>query len=281
MLQSPPHLLDVWEHTLCVVAELERVLGMLAEPFQAEKNAGLWLGMASQTLGRYRPQLQEYVQEEPIPERPRCGLLFLGALLHDCAKPQVRHVDDHQRVHFYTHEVEGAELARLVARRLKLSEIEVAFLGTLVGEHMRVHHLSKKDGPASRRSIYRFFQAAGNTGPAVVLHSLADVLGTYGVTLTQDVWKAELETSRQLLEAWFEQPEVAVTPPRLVTGDDIIQLLGIRPGRMIGQILADIQEKQACGDVQSRQQALDLARQLYNQGLSARGETDGTQPETS
>jgi poly(A) polymerase len=281
VLQSPPHLLDVWEHTLNVVTELEQVLGMLAEPFQAEKNAGLWLGMASQTLGRYRPQLHEYVQEESIPERPRRGLLFLGALLHDCAKPLVRHVDEHQRVHFYTHEVEGVELVRQVARRLKLSEIEVTFLGTLVGEHMRVHHLSKKVGPASRRSIYRFFQAAGNVGPAVVLHSLADVRGTYGVTLTQDVWKAELETSRQLLEAWYEQPEVAVTPPRLVTGDDIIQLLGIRPGRIIGQILADIQEKQACGEIQTRQHALDLARQLYNQGLSAGGEMDGPQTETS
>ena len=281
VLQSPPHLLDVWEHTLSVVAELEKVLGTLAQPFQEEKNTGLWLGMASQLLGRYRPQLQGYIQDELIPERPRRGLLFLGALLHDSAKPSVRQVDEHQRVHFYTHEGKGADLARDVGRRLRLSETEGTFLGTLVGEHMRVHHLAKKDGPISRRSVYRFYQAAGSAGPGVVLHSLADMLATYGVTLTQDVWKAELETARQLLEAWYEMPEVAVAPPRIVTGDDIIQLLGIKPGRMIGRILAVIQEKQACGEVQTRQQALDLALELYSQGLPAEGEVDGTQTETS
>jgi len=115
----------------------------------------------------------------------------------------------------------------------------------------------------------------------VVLHTLADTLATYGVTLTQEVWQVELETARQLLEAWYETPEVAVTPPRIVTGDDIIQVLGIRPGRIVGQILASIQEKQACGDIQTRQQALDLAKEMLSQGLSAEGETDGTQTEIS
>ena len=279
--QSAPHLLDVWEHTLAVLAELERVIGILAQPFLEEKNAGLWLGMASQRLGRYRPQLQAYVQEEPIPERSRRGLLFLAALLHDAAKPAVRHVDERQRAHFYTHEVKGAELARELARRLRLSELEVAFLSTLVGDHMRIHHLAKQGGGLSRRSIYRFFQSTGIAGPGVVLHTLADTLATYGVTLTQEVWQVELETARQLLEAWYETPEVAVTPPRIVTGDDIIQVLGIRPGRIVGQILASIQEKQACGDIQTRQQALDLAKEMLSQGLSAEGETDGTQTEIS
>lgn len=278
--QSAPHVLDVWEHTLAILDELERVIGLLASPFQAEKNAGLWLGMASQRLGRYRPQLQAYIQEELIPERPRRGLLFLAALLHDAAKPTVRSLDERQRVHFYTHEQKGTNLAREVGRRLRLSELEIAHLCTMVGDHMRIHHLAKQGETLTRRSIYRFFLSSGEAGPGVVLHTLADTLATYGVTLTQDVWLAELDAARQLLEAWYEAPQVAVTPPRIVTGDDIIQVLGIRPGRLVGQILAVIQEKQACGDISTRQQALDLAKELYSQGLLAEGDPDGTKTET-
>ena len=205
---------------------------------------------------------------------------FVAALLHDAAKPAVRSLDERQRVHFYTHEQKGTDLAREVGRRLRLSELEIAHLCTLVGDHMRIHHLAKQGETLTRRSIYRFFLSSGEAGPGVVLHTLADTLATYGVTLTQDVWLAELDAARQLLEAWYEAPQVAVTPPRIVTGDDIIQVLGIRPGRLIGQILAVIQEKQACGDISTRQQALDLAKELYSQGLLAEGDPDGTKTET-
>jgi poly(A) polymerase len=274
--QSAPHVLDVWEHTLAMVGELEKVLGMLAEPFQQEKNASLWLGMASQQLGRYRPRLQECIGEELTPERDLRGLLFLAGLLHDCAKPAVRQVDEQGLAHFYTHEIKGANLARNVGRRLKLSELEVDFLGRLVGGHMRLHQLAKRDGPLTRRSIYRFFQSTGNAGVGVVLHSLADMLATYGVTLSKENWQLELNAARQLLEAWYEKPEESVAPPRIVTGDDIIQVLGVQPGRMVGQILTAIREQQACGEIQTHEQALDLAKRIHSQGLLAEGDQDGT-----
>lgn len=279
--QSAPHQLDVWEHTLAVLQALEEVLTTLAEPFSEGKTASLWLGMASQRLGRYRPQLTTYIQEELVSERSRRGLLFLGAILHDCAKPAVQQVEDDGKIHFYQHEKVGQDTTRKLARRLKLSEDEVEFLTRLVGDHMRIHHLARAAGPLSRRSIYRFFQSAGSAGPGLVVLSLADTLATYGVTLTEATWQAELESARQLLEAWYEAPEVAVAPPRILTGDDIIQSLGVSPGPIVGQLLAIIREKQACGEVQSREQALSLAQELMRQGLSAEGENHGSSIETS
>ena len=275
--QSAPHVLDVWGHTLAAVGELERVFGSLAEPFTEEKSSSLWMGIASQHLGRYRPQLTEYVQAELVADRPRRGLLMLAALLHDARKPHNRTVDEHNKVHFYNHDEEGAHTAREAARRLKLSEDEADFVARVVGGHMRVHHLAKTGRPVSRRSVYRFFQATGDAGVGVVLHSLSDTLATYGFTLPQTTWEAEVNTGRTLLEAWFEKPEESVNPPRIITGSDMIQILGLQPGPLIGRILAAITEKQACGTIVTRQQALDLATRMAAQALPAEGEADGTE----
>lgn len=275
--QSAPHVLDVWEHTLATVGELERVFGSLAEPFAEEKSSSLWMGMASQGLGRYRPQLTDYVRAEIVAERPRRGLLMLAALLHDARKPHNRTVDEQDKVHFYNHDEEGGDASREAARRLKLSEEEADFVGRVVGGHMRVHHLAKSGRPVSRRSIYRFFQATGDAGVGVVLHSLADTLATYGFTLSQSTWEAEVNTGRTLLEAWFEKPEESINPPRIITGSDMIQTLGLQPGPLIGRILAAVTEKQACGTIVTRQQALDLAARMAAQALPAEGEADGTE----
>lgn len=270
--QSPPHILDVWEHTIATLKELERVTATLAEPFLAEKSANLWAGMASLVLGRYRANLVDFINQEFVPGRNRRGLLFLGALLHDSGKPSSKTVDEQDQSHFYGHEAGSAENAVNIARRLKLAEDEARFLETLVQQHMRIHQLAKVGGVISRRSIYRFFKAAGETAPALILLSLADTLATYGLNLTPEIWQTELEISRQLLNAWFEEPEVAVHPPRFITGDDIIQVLELQPGRMVGQILAIIQEKQACGEIQSRQAALESLPKIYGDLLLAEGE---------
>jgi poly(A) polymerase len=124
---------------------------------------------------------------------------------------------------------------------------------------MRIHLLAK-NGPASRRALYRFFRTTGPAGVDLCLLSLADTLATYGLDLPQATWLAELEMCRSLLEAWFERAPELVSPPRLVSGDDLIGLFAMRPGRRIGELLSAIQEGQAAGEILDRPQALDFAR---------------------
>jgi hypothetical protein len=54
--------------------------------------------------------------------------------------------------------------------------------------------------------------------------------------------------------------EDIITPPQLVSGDDLISTFGLQPGKEIGQILAAIRETQAAGEIHTHDQALDYAR---------------------
>jgi tRNA nucleotidyltransferase/poly(A) polymerase len=266
--QSPPHVQDVWSHTLSVLRHLEDILDLLAPQYNEEKsNADLYNGLLVLKLGRFRAQLAEHLAQKLNTDRPLRALLFLAALYHDAEKPSTRTVEESGRIRFFTHEDKGAQTILRRAIALRLSNDEMDRLKLIVAHHMRIHaHADRlrKGQPVSRKAIYRFFRDTGPAGVDVILHSLADLRATYETGLPQDHWVAELDTCRALLEAYFETPEQAVRPPQLLNGNDLITELNLKPGRQIGELLEAIRESQAEGELSSREEALAFARDWLN-----------------
>lgn len=257
--QRPPHVWDVWEHTLQLVERLEALLAVM--PGTQEAN-DLMLGLAVLKLGRFRAQLSAHFAQSPHPARSLRSLLMLAGLYHDVAKPESLSVDAQGVRHFYDHDRLGQPLIEMRARTLALSNDEIQRLATLVGGHMRPHFLARDVASINRRSIYRYFRVMGAAGVELCLLALADVLAVWGPTLPQERWLAELEVCHKLLEAWWEQPEEVVRPPRLINGQDLMRELNLAPGPQVGYLLEAVQEAQAMGEVHDRQAALQLARRL-------------------
>jgi hypothetical protein len=125
--------------------------------------------------------------------------------------------------------------------------------------------LTNNLAPPSRRAIYRYFKEAGEAGVDICLITLADFLATYAIHPPQDLWISHLETVRALLDGWWEQAEVEISPVLFLNGNDLQQLLGLNPGPEIGKLLDQLREAQAIGEVSGREEAiLFIRRQLEN-----------------
>jgi tRNA nucleotidyltransferase/poly(A) polymerase len=161
---------------------------------------------------------------------------------------------------FLKHEEAGAQIVKARSQDFRLSNAEGERMEMIVRHHLRPLLLSRDSGTPSRRAIYRFFRDTGAAGVDVCLLSLADILATYGSSLPQAVWTRHMDVVRSLLEAWWEQKEDQVSPPTLLSGNDLIKILGLKPGPQIGQLLEEIREAQASGEVSDRASALEFAR---------------------
>ncbi|MCX8061277.1 MAG: HD domain-containing protein [Anaerolineales bacterium] len=260
--QSSPHRQDVYHHTLEVVQRLEEILAMFAPVFDEEKQANLVTGMASLRLGRYRAQINKYLTERFTPERSKRALLFFTALYHDSGKASSASQDETGQWRFFGHEQISARLCELRGWELALAHDEIEWIKKVVLNHMRPILLSNNGGLPSRRAIYRFFRQTGEAGVGVCLLSLADVLGIYGYTLPAEFWSNHLDTTRQLLQAWWEEKQEKVLPPPLLDGNEIMQTFGLQPGPLIGKVLEGVREAQAAGEVQSKAEALQMAEKI-------------------
>jgi putative nucleotidyltransferase with HDIG domain len=262
--QSPPHVSDVWEHTLGVLNKLEEILSILAPQFDPDKTASVYASVLTLKLGRYRDKFFEHLNTSLVPDRSRRALLFLTALYHDVGKPGTRQLDEDGRIQFIKHEQVGAVLFMERGKTLHLSNSELSHGDTVIANHLRPIFLAYSGEPPSRKAIYRFFRDTGSAGVDICLLSLADVWGTYGVELPQDVWTKQLDVVRALLEAWWEYPEERVSPPALLNGNELMREFGLKPGPIIGQILESIEEVQAIGQINSKEEAISFAQSFLN-----------------
>jgi poly(A) polymerase/tRNA nucleotidyltransferase (CCA-adding enzyme) len=267
------HFLPVLAHSLEAVACLEWLLVPLLSQQQATpgREPPLPPGVQSPTpaavqthpdLPRtlpYSTQFQVHFDELLSNGHARPAYLKLATLLHDNAKPQTKQPKDDGGVSFYGHQSQGAETVAAIARRLRLGRQSGQYVALVVREHMRPGQL-RGDASVTPRAVVRFFRDTGEAGPDVLLHSMADHIATRGPWIDLQDWQHHIAWTGTMLDAHWGAPPERTRP--LLNGHDLMTALGIEPGKRVGELLREIQEAQAAGEISSREEALALARRL-------------------
>lgn len=266
--QGLPHVLDAWNHTLDILRRLDNLLEVLALEYNPDSAANLSMGMVALQLGRYRQQLNEHLSERINPERPLRGLLFLAGLYHDVGKPSTASMDSSGKIKFIGHDQVGSHMIEERGQALKLSNLEIKRLGTIVRHHMRPGMLSHSEDAPSRKAIYRFFRDTGAAGVDICILSMADILATYGPTLPAGRWARHVQVVRSLLEAWWESRDDEVFPAAIIDGNELMKVLGLTSGPLIGYLLEAIREAQINKEVHNRIEAIELAERLKKEELN-------------
>ena len=263
--QSPPHVKDVWEHTLDTLKNLELLLDTIISRQDPDNALGLMLGLGVIRLGACRQKIAHHLDMELVQDRNLRSLLFFAGLYHDIAKPQKSQVEPDGRIRFFGHDQSGCAISAYRAAKLKLSKKESDRLEVIIRHHMRPTQLAREDQKPSSRVIYRYFRDTGEVGVDIGLLSLADLLATYGNTLPQDRWTRQLDVVRALFDAWWERADQQVNPPTILNGHDLMEAFGLDPGPIIGELLEKVREAQVAGEVGTREDAICIVKAAIDQ----------------
>lgn len=241
--QSRYHHLDVFDHTLAVLAE---AVALERDP--------------ARVGGDVTPALTKWLASPLANDLTRGQSLRFGALLHDIAKPVTRAVSGAGRVTFIGHDEQGAELGAAILSRLRASDRLQQHVAALARHHLRLGFLVH-EMPLSRRAIYDYLLTTSPVAVDVTVLSVADRLATRGEGSEVAIAR-HLELARQMVAealAWEADPP---RPP--VRGDELAHSLGIRPGPVVGELLAQLRAASFSGEISGRDEALELARRLFS-----------------
>jgi len=222
---------DVWVHTMMAVAALESpaFAETFHEPFLTNERAAPW-------------------DAEEV----------LAVLLHDMGKPstlQTPETHGVDRIRFNRHAEVGASIAARVVDRLKLTApdgrgVDKERLIFLIRHHMVLVH----GEVAAMRSttIEKYFFSDPVRGEKLLKLFYCD--GTATIPMGGSATLREFQKLITRINALKVKGD-KILPPPLLTGDEVMALLKIGPGRIVGEALAKLREAQLEGTISTYDEA--------------------------
>lgn len=181
----------------------------------------------------------------------RFTLLKLAALLHDIGKTETQTIDEDGDIHFYGHDKVGADMVRKRLSNLKFSKHSVDRISNIVRYHMMPHELVK--GKTTPKAILRFYRKTLNFTRDVLFLGMADRLAHR--------WKGEdswAEYVQGIKDVWNLQDDPRFAEPlrlSFANGNTIMEWFDLKPGPIIGDILNELIDAEACGEIKNQNNA--------------------------
>ncbi len=182
-----------------------------------------------------------------------------AATLHDIAKPETKSVEDNE-VHFFGHEIIGAEIARRVLLRLHYGGDLVERVCKLVRLHQRIN-LYESDWTVG--AVRRFVREAGAELPLLFALSRADITSQRETKVA-----ARMALVRELEErvARLREEEETEKIKSPLDGNDLMAMFNRPPGPWIGMVKDRLLNAVLDGEIAAddREAAESLARETVS-----------------
>ena len=168
--------------------------------------------------------------EDRLPEGGPDFVARFAALMHDVGKPRTRRFVGDGTVTFHHHDVVGAKLTRKRMQALRFSRDQIDAVSTLVELHLRFHGYGS--GEWTDSAVRRYVRDAGPLLPW--LHVLTRADCTTRNRRKADRLRRTYDELEARIERLSEEEELASIRPDL-DGNQIMEILGIGPGRAVGE----------------------------------------------
>lgn len=187
---------------------------------------------------------------------------LLAGLLHDIGKPSTRAFGEKGVVSFTHHDVVGANLIKNRLNALGFAEEEVLLTEELTRLHLRT--FGYQEGSWTDSGLRRFLVDTDHVRARLMRLIRADVTTKHAPKLKRAMERMDnLEV--ELLHVQSKDEEAALRPA--LSGDVIMEMFGLGPGREVGQILRELLRIRKEGILLDKEEAEVVAREVYEKLL--------------
>lgn len=235
--QIPPnthHHLDLFNHSLETVRQIQILYDNSEERVQAHLNKVEFGGFS------------------------RLAHLKLAGFLHDIGKFSTWTIDAETGRHrFIKHDDIGAKLVKPLLKKLCFSNKQIDYISEMIKNHIYPSQLMC-DPDVNEKAMMRYLRKLEDNVIDNIILAKADRLSARGEVITDEIVENNLNNLDKLLDFYFNSIENLKPLPKLLDGNDVMELLHIKQGKNLGIILSALKEAQLNGDVNTRENAIEF-----------------------
>ena len=186
--------------------------------------------------------------------------LKLAAFIHDLAKPDCWTIEAETGRHrFIGHDEFGAKKVVPYLKKLKFSNKQIEYISKMIQFHIYPSALMK-DENVTERAIIRFIRKIGNDTLDLLELARADRLSAKGPAVTDDMVQVNLLNLEKLKEKYFEISPKLKEMPKLIDGNEIMEILNLKPSPKLKEIIDEIKELQLEGKINNKEDAVNFLK---------------------
>lgn len=164
-------------------------------------------------------------------------VLRFAALMHDCGKPKTRRLEPGGGVSFHQHDLVGARITKRRMQELKFDNDTIKAVSRLVELHLRFFGYGEQSWSDS--AVRRYVRDADDL--LTRLHALTRADVTTRNKRKADRLSFAYDDLEHRIAALREQEELDSIRPDL-SGEEIMEILGLKPSREVGEARAFLME---------------------------------------
>ena len=186
--------------------------------------------------------------------------LKLAAFMHDIGKFSTWTIVDGKH-RFIKHDDVGAKMSVKILKNLHFSNKQIDYISSMIKYHIYPSHVMSSP-QITEKIMMRYIRKMDKNSIDAIILAQADRLSARGPEITDEIVERNITFLNMLLKFYLEVRETLKPLPKLLSGDDVMKILNIKPSRKLGEIMDALHEAQVSGDVITREHAVEFIKKL-------------------
>ena len=206
-------------------------------------------------------EVKEHLDRVDFGGFSRLAHLKFAGFLHDIGKFSTWTIEEGGRHRFIGHDDVGSKLAGTMLKKMHFSNKQVDYLTKMIKFHIYPSQLMSSP-QITEKIMMRFVRKMDANSIDNIILAMADRLSARGPEITDEIVEHNINLLSTLMKFYLDVRETLKPLPIFLTGNDVMQLLNIKPSPKLGKIMNSLHEAQLNGDVQTREQAVDFVKNI-------------------
>lgn len=205
-------------------------------------------------------EVKEHLEECAFGANSRLAHLKFAGFLHDLGKFSTWTIDEDGRHRFIKHDDVGSKMAKEFLTKAKFSKKQIAYLCEMIKYHIYPSGVASAPD-LNEKVMMRFLRKMEDNSIDIITLAKADRLSARGEAITNKIVENNILLLDKLQNFYLAKRD-AVVVERLLDGNEIMQILNIKPGPQLGEIIKKLYDAQLNGEVITKEEALDFVNNL-------------------
>ncbi len=191
---------------------------------------------------------------------PRLAHLKLAAFMHDIGKFSTWTIEEGKH-RFIKHDDVGAKMSVKILKDLHFSNKQIDYISSMIKYHIYPSHVMTSP-QITEKIMMRYVRKMDTNSIDAIILAQADRLSARGPEITDQIVERNITSLNMLLKFYLEAKETLKPLPKLLSGNDVMQILNIKPSKRLGEIMDALHEAQISGDVITKEHAIEFVKNL-------------------